>query len=145
MPGALTNFRAEDFAALRGGERKARKAKARKRAAAPAADPNEVPDGTSEEVLAWAGDDADRIARAIEKEEAAEKPRGATLLDPLRKAQEDAVPTGSVDDLTGWVGEDRERAQRALDAEKAKDKPRKTAVEALEALLADDGADDEEK
>jgi hypothetical protein len=51
------------------------------------ADPNAVPDGTADEVLAWVGDDPARAARALVAEKIAEKPR-TTLLDKLAKLTE---------------------------------------------------------
>lgn len=41
-----------------------------------------VPDGTVDEVLAWAGTDADRLAAALEAEQAKSKPR-VSLIDAL--------------------------------------------------------------
>ncbi|GIE35906.1 hypothetical protein Ait01nite_089510 [Actinoplanes italicus] len=48
----------------------------------PEADPNEVPTGTVSAVLDWVGEDRERAARALEAENAAEKPR-TTLVAAL--------------------------------------------------------------
>jgi hypothetical protein len=50
-------------------------------------DPDAVPVGTADEVLAWVGDDPARAARALVAEKIAEKPR-TTLLDKLAKLTE---------------------------------------------------------
>lgn len=48
----------------------------------PAVDPDAVPDGTVAVVLGWVGDDRERAVRALEVENAAEKPR-TTLVNAL--------------------------------------------------------------
>jgi hypothetical protein len=48
----------------------------------PDSDPDAVPQGSMEVVLAWVGDDQERAARALEAERSASKPR-TTLVDQL--------------------------------------------------------------
>jgi len=52
--------------------------------AGPPPDPDAVPDGTAADVLAWVGDDHDKAAKALEAEQAREKPR-STLVAALEK------------------------------------------------------------
>jgi hypothetical protein len=47
-------------------------------------DPDAVPDSTVADVLAWAGDDPDRVARALAVEQGRDQPR-STLVDALTK------------------------------------------------------------
>jgi hypothetical protein len=56
-------------------------------APAPVVDPDAVPVGTADEVLAWVGDDRARAGRALVVEKTAEKPR-ITLIDKLTKLNE---------------------------------------------------------
>lgn len=72
-----TNFRAEDFRS--DGD----SAPAEKKAApAPAPESDEVPQGTSAEIMAWVGDDKDRAQRALDAENANDRPR-KTLVSQL--------------------------------------------------------------
>lgn len=48
-------------------------------------DPDAVPDGKAEDVLAWVGEDKDRAARALTAEKAKDKPR-AGVVSALEKA-----------------------------------------------------------
>jgi hypothetical protein len=48
----------------------------------------EVKSGTSREVLGWVGDDKDRARRALEKEQASDKPR-STLIRELNEVLEE--------------------------------------------------------
>lgn len=89
-----TNFRAEDFARgsssskqtggkeqTQGQEQKQEQEQTPRSSAAPTATKhaqhqgNEVPDGTSEEILAWVGKDARRARRALQKEKNDDNPR----------------------------------------------------------------------
>ena len=81
-----TNFTAADFIVGSVKDKPAEKSKAKTKAAPekPKADPNVVPDGTTEEVLDWVGDDRDKAERALAKEREDEKPR-VTLVEPLEK------------------------------------------------------------
>jgi len=47
-------------------------------------DPDEVPAGTADEVLAWVGEDRDRATRALQAEQGRDKPR-STLSAQLEK------------------------------------------------------------
>lgn len=53
----------------------------------PEPDPDVVPDGTADEVLAWVGDDQTRAAEALDAENTREKPR-STLAAKLAKITE---------------------------------------------------------
>jgi hypothetical protein len=86
-----TNFRAEDFTVASKNDKPARKRAASKpkaKAEAPQQDPNAVPDGTTEEVLAWVGDDKARAQKALDKEQKDDSPR-VTLVEPLEKLVEE--------------------------------------------------------
>jgi hypothetical protein len=48
------------------------------------ADPDAVPDGTVDEVLAWVGDDPERVRQAMAVEVGRDKPR-STLIDALTR------------------------------------------------------------
>lgn len=52
-------------------------------------DPDAVPDGTVQQVLDWVGEDQAKAVKALEVEQAAERPR-STLVDALQKL---ATPT----------------------------------------------------
>lgn len=57
----------------------------------PEADPNEVPTGTVAAVLGWVGDDRERAVRALDAENAADKPR-TTLVAALQALAADPDP-----------------------------------------------------
>jgi hypothetical protein len=50
----------------------------------PLPDPDAVPDGTIAQVVDWVGEDSGKAARALEVEQAADKPR-STLVETLQK------------------------------------------------------------
>lgn len=101
MPRIQTNFRAEDFMVSSKKDKPA-KSKAPK----PAPGPDEVPDGSTAEVLAWVGEDKDRAQRALDKENAGSRPR-TTLVKPLAEilAAGDA-PEGDKDGDKGEGGDE---------------------------------------
>ena len=83
--GAMTNFRAQDMMGKKTrGARPAAKKAAAAREEKPAADPNEVPEGTADEVVSWAGDDAAKARKALAAEKKNENPR-KTVVEPLEK------------------------------------------------------------
>lgn len=51
----------------------------------PAKGPDEVPDGSTKEILAWVDGDADRAALALEAERSRDEPR-KSLVEKLEKA-----------------------------------------------------------
>lgn len=79
-----TNFRAQDFMVASTKDKLAKRSAPAKKAE-PGGDA--VPDGTTEEVIAWVGDDKDRAKRALDKENAGDNPR-VTLVEPLEKVLE---------------------------------------------------------
>jgi hypothetical protein len=89
MGNAMTNFRAEDMpgsaklvAFTEGTKPKGDPEKEK----VSVVDDNEVPKGTAKEVIEWAGDDPDRIQRALDTENAAEDPR-SSLIEDLERAK----------------------------------------------------------
>lgn len=145
----MTNFRARDF---RAGGKKPADRKPKQVKAPKVTEVDGVPIGTTEEILAWVGDDHDRAVRAIDAELVSENPR-KSVLDALQGSGEDKAAeepseapedfqdfpeSASVEAVKAWVGEDAARAEHALQVENERDKPRKGVVEFATALIEAD-------
>lgn len=87
-----TNFKAEDMITLE--STKDRKQESAQKTDAPKAeapkqqDSNQVPEGTTAEVLDWVGDDVNKAKKALAAEKKNDDPR-VTLTEPLEKIIED--------------------------------------------------------
>jgi hypothetical protein len=87
MPHVQTNFRAQDMLGSKNDRPAVVKEVTAAKKTAPSGDRpkhNEVPDGTSEEILAWVGDDAARARRALAKEKKDDNPR-ESVTGPLNE------------------------------------------------------------
>lgn len=83
-----TNFRAEDFLLGSTKDTPAKGTAPKTEQEPKQQDPNQVPEGTTQEVLDWVGDDPAKAKKALATEKKSDDPR-VTLVEPLEKIIED--------------------------------------------------------
>jgi hypothetical protein len=77
------------------------------------ADPNDVPSGTVPEILTWVGEDKERAQRALEVENADEKPRKGLI-----KALSELIDAESEDDAAADESKDESEDENVSTEEK---------------------------